>query len=60
MVRPVAPPGATGPNTLVVRSLEIKPPDTQCAGRAFASDGRMASPNVLPAVNSLYDPPPIA
>jgi hypothetical protein len=53
MVRPAAPPGATGPNTLVVRSLEIKPLDTQCAGRAFASAARIASLKPPPVVNSL-------
>jgi|KBSSwiStaDraftv2_1062776.scaffolds.fasta_scaffold96174_3 hypothetical protein len=54
MVRPATPPGVTGPNTLVVRSLEIKPPATQCAGRAFASEARIASPNApVPLVNSL-------
>jgi hypothetical protein len=48
MGRPATPLGAAGPNTLVVRTLEIKPPTAQCAGRAFASVVRIASPNAPP------------
>jgi hypothetical protein len=54
MLRPATPSGAAGPHTLVNHALEIKPPGAQCAGRAFASAVRIASPNApLPEANSL-------
>jgi hypothetical protein len=54
MVRPTTPPGVVGPTTLVARFLQRKPPGAQCAGRAFASLARSASPSApVPEANSL-------
>ena len=54
MVRPTTPPGVVGPTTLVACFLQRKPPGAQCAGRAFASLARSASPSApVPEANSL-------
>ena len=53
MLRPATPGGVAGPHTLVNHALEIKPPAAaQCAGRAFASVARIASPNAPPPEES--------